>query len=113
MALDVSRWVAYAKARAASAVARGNRSLDRREAERAAERADKPWLRADRDAETPATSVDTASRVAPDPRPPEELAAEADREGARLELERRQQAAAQRLRAIREELGGDEVPPGP
>ncbi|MBA3283277.1 MAG: hypothetical protein H0U29_13720, partial [Acidimicrobiia bacterium] len=52
MALDVNRWLKYAKARIDSAVGQGNKSLDRMEAEREADLADKPWLRSDREAPT-------------------------------------------------------------
>lgn len=150
MALDLNRWFAYAKARAGSAVDRGNRSLDRREAERAAELADKPWLGSDGDAPSfdevrariaweserqvdggearaepePATPaepgtgprhgsapVDPVANPGPAPRSPQDVAADAEHEGARLELERRQQAATERLRAIRDELGVDHQDP--
>ena len=47
MAFDVNRWMKYARARLNTAVSQGNRSLDRLEAERDAELADKPWLRSD------------------------------------------------------------------
>ncbi len=47
MALDVNRWLHYAKARIERAVGQGNEELDRLEAEREVELADRPWLRAD------------------------------------------------------------------
>ena len=147
MGLDVNRWLTYAKARVSSAVSQGNASLDRLEAEREAEQADRPWLRS----ESPAPSLDEArARIrceseqqgtsagdapaggdpsqpppptpASDPalRAPEAVAADAEREAARLELVRRQQASTERLRAIRSELGiddppssGDPSPPAP
>ena len=44
MALNVNRWMKYAKARIDSAVGSGHESLDRLEAKQEADRADKPWL---------------------------------------------------------------------
>ena len=52
MALNVNRWVKYAKARIDSAVGSGHEELDRLEAKREAERADKPWLGSDSAAPT-------------------------------------------------------------
>lgn len=126
MAFDVNRWVKYARARIDAAVGQGNRELDRREAEREADLADRPWLAADgtapnldeararirweaqrqeradgRDAlDGPAGPglVDGEERTGRD-------AAEAA--GARLELEDRSRRAADRLDRIRRELGVD------
>lgn len=50
MAANVSRWMKYAKARLDAALGQGNEELDRLEAEREVELADKPWLRSDGDA---------------------------------------------------------------
>lgn len=47
MALNVNRWLQYAKARIDSAVGSGHAELDRLEAQQEAERADKPWLASD------------------------------------------------------------------
>ncbi len=47
------------------------------------------------------------------PRSPQDLAADAEQETARLELERRTQASADRLKAIRAELGVDDPAPPP
>lgn len=138
MALDVNRWLKYAKARFDRALGDGNRSLDRLEAEREAELADKPWLRADGDAPTldeararieweaeqqrrtagapaapsagAAPPAGAPSPTGPGPRAPEDVAADAEHEAARLELERRERASAERLAQIRAELGV-EVPP--
>ncbi|MEO6987111.1 MAG: hypothetical protein ABI239_00505 [Aquihabitans sp.] len=52
MAMNVNRWLKYAKARIDSAVGSGHESLDRLEAEQEAERADKPWLGSDSTAPT-------------------------------------------------------------
>ena len=135
MGLDVHRWLKYAKARIDTAVGQGNRSLDRLEAEREAELAEKPWLRSDgaaptldeararieweaerqrRDAgDQPGTVADPP----PDgsggpsdgpggspPRSPEDAAADAEQETARLELEARADEAAARVERIRAEL---------
>lgn len=140
MGLDLNRWFNYAKARVNSAVSDANSSLDRREAEREAEAADRPWLRS----ESVAPSMDEArarieweaeqqrerssdpragvsdeepgvdSAGEPPPparRSPQDIAEEAERETARLELDRRAQASADRLRAIRDELGVDDPAP--
>lgn len=77
MALDLNKWVNYAKARLESAVGRGNDELTRLEAEREVELADKPWLRAD--AEAP-TLDEARARIEWEARRQEELAAA--REGA-------------------------------
>ncbi len=52
MALNVNRWLNYAKARIDSAVGSGHESLDRLEAKQEADRADKPWLASDSTAPT-------------------------------------------------------------
>lgn len=126
MALDVNRWLKYAKARIDSAVGQGNASLDRLEAEREADLADKPWLRSEGEAPTldeararieweserqrrAAAGAPGAPRPpAPTdagPRPPQDTATDAEQEQARLELARREQASADRLAQIRAELG--------
>jgi len=130
MALDVNRWLKYAKARIDSAVGQGNKSLDRLEAEREADLADKPWLRSDRQAPT----LDEArARIeweaerqhrgsepgagpgsdGPAPRSPQDAAADAEQESARLELDRREQESAARLEQIRNELGVEAPPADP
>ena len=186
MALNVNRWLKYAKSRIDAAVRSGNDELDDLEARREAERADKPWLsdhdsdsvspsmdqvrarieweaerqgvdaprsgggvpdRPDSPPETEAPAADDAgattpaddakpdgdggdepteagstaagaggsqaepSGSTPAPRSPEEQTADAEREMARLELEARQKASAQRLDDIRKELGVDPPPP--
>lgn len=172
MALNVNRWLKYARARIDSAVGSGNESLDRLEAEQEAKRADKPWLasdsaaptfdearariaweadqqakQADRhgaeeaDAEgtgkadvdpsdaakpsapskptdqaptgdsTPAGGPTTVGDAAdPGPRSPQQIAQDAERETARLELEDRQRKSAERLDQIRQELGIEDTP---
>jgi len=130
MALDVNRWLKYAKARLDTAVNQGNASLDRLEAEREADLADKPWLRSDRTAPTldeakarieweaeeqrRRADEDGAPPTAGDPsgRPPPTTAGDAEHESARLELERREQASAARLEEIRRELGVEDPPAG-
>lgn len=52
MSSNVTRWMKYARARIESAVGKGNQELDRLEAERQADLADRPWLAADGDAPT-------------------------------------------------------------
>lgn len=140
MALDVNRWFKYAKARLDSAVGQGNRSLDRLEAEREADLADKPWLRSDREAPTldeararieweaerqrrgpaPGPTSTAADRVGgpagpagPAPRSPQDVAADAEQEAARLELARREEQSAARLEQIRKELGVEAPRAGP
>lgn len=142
MGLDLNRWFNYAKARVNSAVSQGHQSLDRREAERDAESADKPWLRADGEApsmdearariaweadrqrpdqastamsdqDEGARSSDSAPSADPGPRSPQAIAADAEQEAARLELDRREQASMDRLEAIRAELGVDAPPADP
>lgn len=140
MGLDLNRWFNYAKARVASAVGQGNQSLDRREAEREAGLADKPWLRSESEAPTmdeararieweagrqrpdqanaaadPADDRPAPSSATPEPSPrsPQAVAADAEQEAARLELDRRDQASAERLEAIRAELGVDDPPSTP
>jgi hypothetical protein len=154
MALDVNKWVNYAKARIESAVGRGNDELTRLEAEREVELADKPWLRADAEAPTldearariewearrqeelaaerdrmaaaatdnPTSSDPPASGAATPadaptttsaptaPADPEELRLAAEAEQAKLAIEARDRAAAQRLDEIRRELGVDAPP---
>ena len=46
MASNINRWMKYARARMEVAVGKGNKELDRLEAERDADLADRPWLRA-------------------------------------------------------------------
>jgi hypothetical protein len=131
MALDVNRWLHYAKARLDRAVGQGNRSLDRLEAEREVELADKPWLRSDAEAPTldeararieweaerqrrDAHQARTAPAATPAGSPTHPAAdADAEQEGARLELERRDRESAARLAQIREELGVDPPPTDP
>jgi hypothetical protein len=137
MALDVNRWLKYAKARIDSALGQGNVSLDRLEAKREAELADKPWLRSDTSAPSldearariaweaerqrrpgdatpqPGTGGQETSGDRSDQRPPESpqgAAADAEHETARLELEQRDRASADRLEQIRRELGVGEPP---
>lgn len=52
MASNLDRWMKYAKARLDAAVRRGNDQLDRKEAEREAELADRPWLQSQGDTPT-------------------------------------------------------------
>jgi hypothetical protein len=52
MALNVGRWIRYAQARLSKTTEDANAQLDRLEAEREAERAEKPWLGADGEAPT-------------------------------------------------------------
>lgn len=164
MGLQVNRWLKYAKARLDAVVGSGNERLDELEAEREAERADKPWLRhADDDRVAPSfdqvreridweaerqgvdgpragggvpdrpeapsapersasgaeatdetTTTGTTEATGkietdgrPEPRSPEDQTEDAEREMARLELEARQRASAERLEEIRRELGVD------
>jgi hypothetical protein len=52
MAVNLHRWLKYAKAKLDASVASGNEELDRLEAEQKAKAADKPWLAAQGDAPT-------------------------------------------------------------
>ena len=119
MPLNLGRWVKYARARLDAAVAQGERSLDRREAEREAELADRPWLASEADAPT----LDEArARIeweaehqrragdgaTPAAGPPAGTVDDAAAASARLELDAREREAAERLARIREELGVDE-----
>ncbi|CAN5139534.1 hypothetical protein BH20ACT3_BH20ACT3_10500 [soil metagenome] len=155
--MNVNRWVKYAKARIDAAVGQGHDSLDRREDERRAEVAERPWLAADGTAPSldearariewearqqeqlhsdwsadPRTSTararterehapsdphdrdtdgsETASPLDPGPRAREQVAADAEHEAARLELEDRSRRSADRLAESRRELGGDDAP---
>lgn len=143
MGLDLNRWFNYARARVNAAVGQGHQSLDRLEAKREADLADKPWLRSDSEAPTldeararieweadrqrrdqaststadqnqDATSSASTPRATPaaPARSPQAIATDADQEAARLQLDRRQQASAERLEAIRAELGVDDPPAG-
>jgi len=135
MALDVNKWVNYAKARIESAVGRGNDELTRLEAEREVELADKPWLRADAESPsldearariewearrqqelaaerepTAATPADPSSDAPTPPGDPEALRLAAEADQAKLAIEERDRAAAARLDEIRRELGVDAPP---
>lgn len=114
MALNVGRWIKYAQARLDGALASGNRELDQLEAEREAELADRPWLASD--AEHP-TLDEARARIeweaeqhADDPAAPPaptlpSSGDAADASAARIELDRREREAKERLDALREELG--------
>lgn len=119
MAFDVNRWMKYARARLDSAVGQGNRSLDRLEAEREADLADKPWLRSETDAptldEARARIEWEADRQRKAPTPPAAPATPltpaeptAEQAAAKVELEAQQRKSADRLDQIRKELGVDE-----
>lgn len=97
------RWLRYAKAKLDSTVRDANRELDRREADLEADRARKPWL----GDESPTPSYEDAkarieamggkgSAVAPSSGDPA------------FDLEKQQQAAADRLAEIRESLDLDD-----
>lgn len=106
-----SRWLKYAKAKLDATVRSADRELDRREAELAAEQADKPWLRGDADApsyEEVKARID-ADAGAGGPKPPRPSGDE------RFDLAERERAAAERLAAIREslDLPDDDRPPKP
>lgn len=116
MAFDVNRWMKYARARIDSAVGQGNRSLDRLEAEREADLADKPWLRSETDAptldEARARIEWEAERQRKAPAPPATPATPAEptaeQAAAKVELEAQQRKSADRLDQIRRELGVDD-----
>ena len=142
MASNINRWMKYARARLEDAVGKGNQELDRLEAEREVDLADRPWLRASGETPSldeararirweteqadaggtaeasPSVNADgearsddspdpsaTAPSKASEPRSPEDLRADAEAAGARLELEARQRESTERLDAIRAELG--------
>ena len=129
MALNLNQWVNYAKTKLESAVGRSNAELDRLEAERAAEAADKPWLVSDSEAPTldearariewearqqadRSAEAGTDAPQSAEAPSPQDVGATAEAEQARLELDQRQKAAAERLDQIREELGV-QAPPAP
>lgn len=137
MGMNVNRWLKYAKTKLDSTVQSGNEELDRLEAKQEAERADRPWLGADDDAPTfeeaqarirweaeeaerTKKAAEGAAPAAPAPSPadgsndravdPTEDAASAEQAAARLELDARAKASAERLEQIRRELGVDHPP---
>ena len=57
MAVNLNRWLQYAKAKLDASVASGNEELDRLEADRKAAAAAKPWLAAEGDAPTVAEAA--------------------------------------------------------
>jgi hypothetical protein len=101
----LTRWMKYGRAMLDDALKRGNDELDRREAEREVDAAERPW--AHRDSETP-TIDDVRDRMAHDagqPSPP--VTAEQG-----FDLAEQQRKADDRLAHIRKELGlGDEERP--
>jgi hypothetical protein len=126
MAANVGRWLKYAQAKLESMVSSSNTELDQLEAEQAARAEGKPWISSDGDAPTldeararieweaeeqrrraeasgaaPSSSVPGAPVEAPDP----------DVLRAQLELDRRARESAERLEAIRKELGVEPPPP--
>jgi len=126
MALDVNRWLKYAKARIDDAVGSGNRSLDRLEAEQEANAADKPWLRSSGEAPTldearariewEAQRQADQAKAEAEAAPPSSGAAPTEDTAAsqaKLQLEAQEQASADRLAAIRAELGVEAPPEAP
>ena len=133
MALDVGRWLKYAQAKLNGAVRSGNEELDRLEAEREVELADKPWLASDSAAPTfdearariEREAADATNAAAPTPSAPAPSAptppsgptvpssgTDAEVAAAKVELEQRDEEAKARLDAIRDELGVDPPAPG-
>lgn len=100
MALNVGRWFKYAQARLDAAVRSGHEELDELEAERAAQVAERPWLGSD--AEVP-TFDEARARIEGTAAAP--IDADAEAAQARLEVDRRARESADRLDAIRRELG--------
>jgi hypothetical protein len=135
MALNLSRWWKYAQAKANRALRDAERELDDLEAERTAQVAERPWLADDAEApsfdtararieweaarnaegpnaEVPSTKGPTGTSP-PTVGPAEALptgASEPAIEAARLELDRREREAKDRLQAMRDELGIDPQP---
>jgi len=127
MGMNVNRWLKYAKTKLDSTVQSGNDELDRLEAKQEAERADRPWLGADDDAPTfdeaqarirwKAEEAERTKKAAEEAAPadgpkgrvadPIDDAASAEQAAARLELDARAKASAERLEQIRRELGVD------
>ena len=105
MAANVSRWLKYAQAKVNDALDSGNRELDRLEAEREARAADEPWLSADGEVPTLDEARARIQHQADEPEP--------DLSKVRAELDRRSRDAADRLDAIRKELGVEAPPPNP
>ena len=102
---NLSRWMKYGRAKLDDMLRRGNDELDRREAEREADAAERPW--AHRTSDTP-TLDDVRDRIAHDAgRPAPEPSPE---EG--FDLAEQQRKADDRLAKIRDDLGlGGEEPP--
>lgn len=130
MAAQWERWLKYAKAKIDDSVTRGERRLDELEAEQAARAEAEPWLSGDADAPSfeeakarieaqaeaagratssgPGPASTGASAPRPDQGTPAPTAVPA---GDTIDLAAQQKAAAERLAAMRAELGLDDPPP--
>lgn len=114
MAAQWQRWLRYAKARLDSTVRDSERELDRREAELEARAEGKPWLSSSGDAptfdEARARIEDRARQAGPQGGPPPASPPPGE---AASEVEAQRRAGAERLAAIRDELGLADDDPGP
>ena len=111
MALNVNRWITYAKARLDTAIGDGHRELDRLEAEREVARAEKPWLSPAGDAPTLdeiRARIEWEASKAATPRPDQANPGQVD-----ADIETQRRAVADRLDAIRAELGPSPEDPEP
>lgn len=125
MALQWQRWLKYAQAKLDSSLKQGEAELDRRESELEARSAGRPWLGSTRDApsfDEAKARIDHQTReatqrraeaagaggppTAPSPRPGVGGGADLDT----FDMAKHQQAAEERLAAMRDELGlGDDA----
>lgn len=126
MGFNLGRWFKYAQAKLDQSVRDDHAELDRLEAEREVELAERPWLgsteevpsfdqakaRIEWEAEHQRATADAPPKPVPSPDPIAEASAGPDAAAARLELDRRAREADDRLAAIRKELGV-EPPAGP
>lgn len=120
MAAQWERWLKYAKAKLDDTVSRGESRLDQLEAEQAARAEGKPWLSGTGDAptfdEAKARIEAQAEAAGQAPAPTAEPELGKPRPGAApagdtIDLAAQQKAAAERLAAMRAELGLDEPDP--
>ncbi len=130
MGVEWQRWLRYAKAKIDLTVTEGEREMDRLEGEQAAAAEGKPWLSGTGDAPTfdeakariedrarraPSPPGGAAGTRAPDPTAPDGAPPAPGPSGDEaFDAEAHRRAAADRLAAIRDELGlGDEPGAGP
>lgn len=117
MAAQWERWLKYAKAKLDDSVRRGEKRLDELEAEQAAQAAGKPWLSGTADAPTLdearariEAKAEAAGQTAPSTSEPDlgRPLPGAAPAGDTIDVAAQQKAAAERLAAMRAELGLDD-----